>query len=132
MVLNCDRFHLVVSGDQCGTIATRYNTPLATWNPAVGTSCASLWLNTYVCVRTIGFVPPTPTSTGKGISTPTPTQPGMVANCNRFHKVASGDQCGTIASRYGVSLANFYSWNPGVGNNCQSLWLDTYCCVGRL
>lgn len=168
MTPDCDRFHLVASGDQCSAIATRYNIPLAnfySWNPAIGTSCQSLWLNTNVCVRTIGFVPPTPTTTGNGISTPTPTQPGMVNNCHRFHRgmppsllfslpagpsealfcdtelvgyanklklVASGDQCGTIVARYGISLATFYSWNPAVGNNCQYLWLDTYYCVGRL
>lgn len=135
MVKNCDRFHKVVANDQCGAIATKYDIPLAnfyTWNPAVGNTCASLWLDTHVCVRTIGYVRPTSTTTGNGISTPTPTQAGMVANCNRFHKVTANDQCGTIATRYSISLANFYSWNPAVGNNCQSLWLDTYCCVGRM
>ncbi|KAK3491815.1 hypothetical protein B0T13DRAFT_490449 [Neurospora crassa] len=151
MVGNCDRFHLVKSGDQCGTIASTYGITLAnfySWNPAVGTSCQSLWLDTYVCVRTIGFVPPkttttttkkpTSTTSAGGVATPTPTQPGMVSGCKKFHKgrgnvstVASGDQCGTIATRYGISLASFYSWNPAVGSSCQTLWLDYYVCVGR-
>jgi LysM repeat protein len=52
-------------------------------------------------------------------------------NCADMKTVVSGDTCATIASRYGISLSNFYSWNTGVGNNCQSLWLDTYYCVGR-
>ncbi|CCC12068.1 hypothetical protein SMACR_02289 [Sordaria macrospora] len=146
MVSNCDRFHLVKSGDQCGTIASTYGITLANfygWNPAVGTSCESLWLDTYVCVRTIGFVPPktttttttttkkTTTTSAGGVATPTPTQPGMVSGCKKFHKVASGDQCGTIATRYSISLASFYSWNPAVGSSCQTLWLDYYVCVGR-
>ena len=31
------------------------------------------------------------TSTGNGIATPTPTQPGMVSNCNKFYKVTDED-----------------------------------------
>ncbi|CCC14395.1 unnamed protein product [Sordaria macrospora k-hell] len=153
MVGNCDRFHLVKSGDQCGTIASTYGITLANFiaGTSRGTSVGqSLWLDTYVCVRTIGFVPPkstttttttkktTSTTTAGGVATPTPTQPGMVSGCKKFHKgggnvstVASGDQCGTIATRYSISLANFYSWNPAVGSNCQTLWLDYYVCVGR-
>jgi hypothetical protein len=46
--------------------------------------------------------------------------------------VVSGDGCQSIASRYGISLANFIAWNSGVGQNCQSLWLDTYVCVGLI
>ncbi|KAK3946556.1 hypothetical protein QBC32DRAFT_225880 [Pseudoneurospora amorphoporcata] len=45
--------------------------------------------------------------------------------------IASGDQCGTIATRYSISLANFYSWNPAVGSSCQTLWLDYYVCISR-
>ena len=66
-----------------------------------------------------------------GVTTPTPTQAGMVANCNKFHKVAANDQRGTIATKYSISLANVYSWNAAVGNNCGSVWLGYYCCVGK-
>ena len=44
---------------------------------------------------------------------------------------ASGDQCDTIATRYSISLADFYSWNPAAGRSCQSLWLDYYIYVGH-
>lgn len=73
----------------------------------------------------------TSATTGNGISTPTPIQEGMVSNCDRFHQVKSGDQCDTIASMYGITLANFYSRNPAVGRSCQTLWLSYYVCVGR-
>jgi LysM domain. len=75
----------------------------------------------------------------------------MVSGCTKFHKgklvliisfslsaqtfntqaVVSGDYCAAIAAKYGISVSDFYNWNPGVGNNCQSLWLNTYYCVGR-
>lgn len=74
--------------------------------------------------------PTTTTTPGNGISTPLPTQPGMTTNCNKFYKVKSGDICANIATVNGISLADFYAWNTGAGNNCQSLWTDTYCCVG--
>src|SRR4051794_25928636 len=53
----------------------------------------------------------------------------MVENCNKFHLVSSGDDCGTIASKYGISRADFLAWNSGVGAGCGSLWLDYYVCV---
>lgn len=139
MVNNCDAFHLVVSGDECGLIASKYGISLTqfyAWNPAVGSSCATLGLDYYVCVSIVGMGPtsavpsttvkPTPSN---GIATPTPIQSGMVNNCDAFHKVVSGDQCGLIASKYGISLSQFYSWNPAVGSSCATLGLDYYVCV---
>ena len=135
MTTNCDKFYLVQTGDQCGTIASSNGISLAQfyeWNPAVGTTCAGLWGDTYVCVSVIGQTPtittsvPTPTN---GISTPTPIQPGMTTNCDEFYLVQVGDQCGTIASSNGISLAHFYEWNPAVGTTCTGLWGDTYVCI---
>ncbi|GKT62699.1 lysM domain-containing protein [Colletotrichum tofieldiae] len=142
MVSNCNRFTLVKSGDSCATIASSNGIPLSDfykWNPAVGETCAGLWANVYVCVRVIGYTAPvtttapppvTTTAPGNGISTPTPIQDGMVGNCNKFYKVKSGDGCAVIASSNGVALADFYKWNPAVGNTCASLWLDVYVCIG--
>jgi hypothetical protein len=53
MITTCRRFHLVQSGDKCGTIASENNISLSDfyrWNPGVGSSCGSLWLDYYVCV----------------------------------------------------------------------------------
>ena len=136
---NCDKFYLVVSGDQCGTIAANEGISLANfyaWNPAVGTSCQSLYLGYYVCVGIIGSTPSatittkTSTSPGNGITTPTPYQTGMTSNCDLFHLVISGDQCGVVAATYNISLAQFYAWNPAVGSSCQYLDLGDYVCVG--
>lgn len=44
--------------------------------------------------------------------------------------VVSGDGCQSIADKYRITLANFIRWNSGVGNDCKSLWLQTYACVG--
>jgi hypothetical protein len=57
----------------------------------------------------------------------------MVSNCNNFYKVQTDDSCATVAQRYGVALADFYSWNPAVGKDtCKNLWANTYVCVGTV
>ncbi|KAK4118091.1 carbohydrate-binding module family 50 protein [Parathielavia appendiculata] len=141
MTPDCTGFHFVVSGNTCQTISSQYGISFQqflAWNPYVGSNCAGLWLDTYVCIAAKSRLPTTTTMTtsttrtGNGIATPTPTQPGMVNNCDTFYKVVSGDGCQSIATRFGISLANFIAWNSGVGQNCQSLWLDTYVCVGLI
>ncbi|ORY01575.1 hypothetical protein BCR34DRAFT_521866 [Clohesyomyces aquaticus] len=141
-ISNCNKFYLVKSGDGCEDIATANGISFDqfyAWNPAVG-KCASLWPTYYVCVGIIGFTPtikpsstPAPTSTKttptNGISTPTPTQSGMVGNCDAFYKVIKDDGCAAIASNNGISLTQFYSWNPAIGSDCKSLWPDYYVCV---
>ncbi|KAJ5743838.1 hypothetical protein N7533_008708 [Penicillium manginii] len=137
MVDNCNSFHMVDSGDSCQTIATAAGIVLAdfySWNSGVGSGCSSLWLGYYVCTGVVGSTPTTTAATtttaGNGISTPTPTQAGMVGNCNSFHMVVSDDTCATIASEAGISTTDFYSWNSGVGSGCSSLWLGYYVCTG--
>lgn len=136
LVSNCDSFYLVQSGDQCGNIASAYGITLANfyaWNPAVGNTCASLIAGDYVCVNIVGGTTLTSskqtTTPTNGITTPNPIQTGIVSNCNTFYLVQSGDQCGTIASTHGITLASFYAWNPAVGSTCTSLIAGDYVCV---
>jgi hypothetical protein len=56
----------------------------------------------------------------------------MATNCNKFYLVIKGDECGTIASKAGISLADFYAWNPAVGSTCATLGLNDYVCTGTL
>lgn len=139
MVSDCDDFYLVVSGDSCYDIAADAGISLDDfydWNPAVGSDCASLWPDYYVCTGISGTatttVATTTTATGNGVITPTPTQAGMVSDCGDFYLVVSGDGCYDIAANAGISLDDFYAWNPAVGSDCASLWPDYYVCVGIL
>ncbi|KAK2029532.1 LysM domain-containing protein [Colletotrichum zoysiae] len=134
MVGNCDAFYRVVSGDTCAAIAGKSGISLSQfvqWNPSVGSSCSGLWLDAYVCISIIGHAP-TPTKPGNGVATPTPIQDGMTKSCKTFHFVAAGNTCATIAQRYGITVAQFTSWNPAVGSSCTGLWANTYACVAVL
>ena len=140
MTSNCDSFHLVASGDTCAAIASSAGITLAnfySWNPSVGTGCDTLWLGYYVCTgvsATTTSVPTTTTTstttTTTSVATPSPTQSGMVSNCDAFYLVASGDTCTTVAQKEGVSVTDIVSWNPDVGTGCTNLWLGYYICVG--
>lgn len=137
MVTNCNKFVKVNPGDTCDLVAF-FNGPVATenfviWNSGVGgMQCSGLQAGTYACVGVTGPAPtPTATTGPNGISTPLPTQPGMVTNCNKFYKVNSGDTCDAIAFFNGVSGTEWVKlWNPAVGPECKSLQVGTNACIG--
>jgi hypothetical protein len=56
----------------------------------------------------------------------------MTNSCKAFHYVVENDECGKIATAAGISLADFYRWNPAVGNACTTMWLNTYVCIAVL
>jgi LysM repeat protein len=68
-------------------------------------------------------------TSGNGVATPTPIRSGMVNNCKTFHFVEDGDNCGTMADKYGISTAEIIAWN-GLNSGCTNLWQETYACVG--
>ncbi|KAF6514397.1 hypothetical protein HZS61_005531 [Fusarium oxysporum f. sp. conglutinans] len=141
MVKNCEKFHQIKSTTTCTSIKNYYNLPLSTflsWNPAVGKDCTHLLTGYWVCIATIGWKPPTMTTTKaatitkspNGISTPPPIQTGMIGNCNKFHMVKSTTTCDSIQNYYKISLADFIKWNPAIGSKCTGLWANYNVCVG--
>ncbi|KAK0757035.1 hypothetical protein N5P37_010561 [Trichoderma harzianum] len=38
---------------------------------------------------------------------------------------SSDDLCTTFMAEWGITIDQFYAWNPAVGNNCRSLWPGT-------
>ncbi|KAL4805718.1 hypothetical protein BDV18DRAFT_139700 [Aspergillus unguis] len=138
---NCNNYHYVEEGDGCYDLAVEYDVSLDdfyTWNSGVGDDCSTLQLGYYVCVGISGSTgpssttnkPSSTTSTGGGGTAPTEVMPGTIASCKKYHKVISGDGCWDLASEYGISLDDFYAWNPAVGDDCNALQLDYYVCVG--
>jgi LysM repeat protein len=75
-----------------------------------------------VCIG-VNSTAPTSTATKppSTVSTPTktvssasqgPTQSGVVAGCQDFYTVQSGDSCASIEGLYAITFAQLYSWNP--------------------
>lgn len=100
-------------------------------------SCSPMDVHPAVnCIR-CGLAAATTTSTPTttvvasttSITTPSPVQSDIAANCDTFYQVISGDSCYVVASTYGITLANFYSWNPAVGSSCPNLDVGDYVCV---
>lgn len=58
MINTCNKFHFVVKDETCESIVSKYGTfsfqDFLQWNPAVGSDCRGLWLNTYFCVGVPG------------------------------------------------------------------------------
>lgn len=132
MVDNCNKFHLVKQGEGCATIVSDFGITLAEflkWNSKAGATCTGLWADAYACVSVIGHTTPTKPSPTNGIQTPSPIQSGVAKNCIQFHQVKSTTTCLSIQDYYKVPLKDFYSWNPSVGEKCQSLLVDYWVCV---
>ncbi|KAH7333463.1 hypothetical protein BKA65DRAFT_564781 [Rhexocercosporidium sp. MPI-PUGE-AT-0058] len=65
-------------------------------------------------------------------SAPAVYQTGIACNCNNYYVVSTGDTCDAIVTKYknAFTLAQFYAWNPAVGNTCKFLGLGYSVCVG--
>ncbi|KAI2789429.1 hypothetical protein POX_d04917 [Penicillium oxalicum] len=153
VISGCNSYHAVVSGDSCQSIAAEAHIDMADfvkWNPNVGPGCASLWLGYYVCTGVITQTTPevivdpvpsltvptplaaaiAPSSTPVAASPPSPLQNGISNQCDHYYMVKAGDNCYSISAAEGVSLSDFYTWNPSVGNDCSNLWQGYYVCIG--
>ncbi|KAK1834060.1 hypothetical protein QBC39DRAFT_431849 [Podospora conica] len=131
---NCTSYYKVSSGDICLFVASDFGITvdqLAAWNAVGGRDCPYLSLGYYACVSVAPPTAPPPTSTSSGaVATPTPTQPGVAANCNKFHYLEVGDVCFVLSNEYGFSIEDFLKWNPAAGNNCSGLRAGYWACVG--
>lgn len=55
-------------------------------------------------------------TTSQAAPSNSPAMPGLADDCDGFYKVASGDQCDTIAKKFGISDAQFKSWNSEIND----------------
>jgi hypothetical protein len=115
---------------------------LTALNPWIGSNCdTGIWSQLtsdgyeQVCVLRSNMQPTSTATTSAnptittGPDPPAPTQPGASEKCLEWHTVADGDSCWAIANDAGISLDEFYQMNPGVGSNCEALWLGYAVCA---
>ncbi|GKZ21588.1 hypothetical protein AbraCBS73388_007489 [Aspergillus brasiliensis] len=123
---DCQEFYMVKSGDTCTSIEAQFGITFGefySWNPSIGSGCTNLWLGYAYCVK---GPQSTATATGPG----GPVQTGIASNCDAYYTVASGDSCPAIESRYDLTFAQLYQWNPAIGSDCTNLWVGYAVCVG--
>ncbi|KAI5264549.1 hypothetical protein E4T47_08733 [Aureobasidium subglaciale] len=121
MPCGCTKFIQQTTGKYCGDLASSASITLDqfyAWNPAVGTSCQFLAAGNYYCVAAPACV-----------KAPSPSQSGMPCYCKQFVQQTSGKYCGDLAGDNGITLTQFYAWNPAVGDECQYLVGGDYYCV---
>lgn len=135
-IAGCTFWQQVFPETKCRSILDIYYLTIEQFykfNPSIKPDCSALAIGTYYCVSIWpdGLPPPEimdpPPVTG--VQTPSPVQTGMVTDCDKFYKVKSGDGCAPIAEANGISVADFYAWNPAVGSDCRTLQADVYVCV---
>lgn len=124
---------------------------LESWNPWVGTDCdagvyAGLGFNDLraVCIRDGGGSSSSSSSSSSNSATVTngptttmtspsaPTQPGIPSGCTKYHTAVAGDGCWDIANAYGITLDQFYQWNPAGKNRISKAPKLVYGEIGIL
>ncbi|KAL8366616.1 hypothetical protein RB595_010465 [Gaeumannomyces hyphopodioides] len=131
---DCNKWDVVVSGGSCGSMAADNGITLDQFyarNPAVSRDCVTnFWLGQAYCVGR-SSVGATPTTTTAKPTPPAPTHTGQPSDCNKWDVVVSGDSCGSMAADNGITLDQFYAWNPAVSRDCvTNFWLGQAYCVG--
>ncbi|KAK4209498.1 LysM domain-containing protein [Rhypophila decipiens] len=73
---------------------------------------------------------PASTTSAAAVSTPQPIQAPMIAGCRRFYFVQPGEGCWAISDAAGISVDDFYLYNPAAAPDCGSMWSQIFVCVG--
>ncbi|OZJ03225.1 hypothetical protein BZG36_03446 [Bifiguratus adelaidae] len=143
---SCSKTYTVASGDYCDKIDTQFGitfTQLRAWNPSVNAACDNLYVGQKLCVAESTSNTPTTTtstttkstSTTKTTSSTTTTsstlKPSGTPGCT-LYTIKSGDSCGNIKSRYGLSISQIYQYNPTFYNcNKISSYIGKKICVTK-
>ncbi|KAF8171586.1 hypothetical protein K438DRAFT_1729300 [Mycena galopus ATCC 62051] len=106
---NCTTYYTIASGDSCTSVDAKYDIALADllrWNTALTSSCTTIQLSEAYCVA------------GGGDA------------CTSIYTVASGDSCGTIETKFGITLADIIAWNPFLTSSCAIQIGQNLCVAG--
>ncbi|KAF7288355.1 hypothetical protein HMN09_01398200 [Mycena chlorophos] len=103
---NCTTYYTVASGDTCTSVDAKYDTALADllrWNTGLTAACTTIELGEAYCVQ------------GGGNA------------CSKVYTVVSGDSCGAIESKFGITMAQILSMNPWLTSSCALQVGQTLC-----
>ncbi|RYP77182.1 hypothetical protein DL770_007102 [Monosporascus sp. CRB-9-2] len=69
------------------------------------------------------------TATSLVVPPPTVTPPGTTGECYEWYVIQSGDYCAKVQDQFGITFAQFQTWNPALADDCSNLLLDVAYCV---
>lgn len=127
LISTCNKFYLVKDNDNCYDIAQTYKISLDqfyAWNPAVGSSCATLWPRYYVCVSIIGVTTLTtstrPSTTAKPTTTTSWVQPPLCTfNASKGEYVCPTSTPPPTTTKPGNGIATPTPYQAGMTSNCK-------------
>ena len=136
----CTTYAEAQSGNFCSAFASGNNiTPaqLYQWNPILGQNgqdCdTEFQADTYYCIGAPTTAAPTTTPSSVPAA-PSPTQTGIVSNCDKYAEAMSGDTCSNFAQTNQITTAELYTWNTILGadgSQCSTEFqANTYYCTG--
>ncbi|KAI0350482.1 hypothetical protein OH77DRAFT_1069072 [Trametes cingulata] len=126
----CTAYYTVQPGDTCPVMENQFNITFAeiqAWNPEINNDCSNIQGGVQYCVA--GPPPGTTTTTS---AAPAPTGSGTITpgqGCKQYYTVVSGDNCGTIDSKFGITLSQFIKWNPEINAQCEYRRLACACAL---
>ncbi|KAJ6484664.1 hypothetical protein C8R45DRAFT_829713, partial [Mycena sanguinolenta] len=141
----CADYHTAVAGDTCTSIAAAQGISSADFlalNP--GLTCAGLLAGVAYCdfpltcgislSLNLTFLIFHQTRSSRYLLShilsgpPSNLATGSLSNCTTYYTVASGDSCGGIETKFGITLDDILAWNPWLTSSC-ALQIGQNLCV---
>ncbi|KIW08508.1 uncharacterized protein PV09_01402 [Verruconis gallopava] len=123
------------------TTAGASPTPTATYSPATatavpsgwpspssGSSPSTEWPSGYTGPAS-ATQPATQSPTSASSAPPTNLAPGVTTQCAEYYTVQAGDECDSVAQKFGTTFANLRALNTQLDSTCSNLWKGYAYCV---
>ncbi|KAI1158006.1 hypothetical protein F5B18DRAFT_668603 [Nemania serpens] len=133
---NGDMLQIPINGtfysSTCELVSSTYGVPLdqlQNWNPSLDTASPNCAFQAGVRYCLLAYNPTTTTTTPTQTALPDMIRPGTWTNCTAYFDVNFGRSCQSVLDYFGLTIAQFSTWNPEVGAQCENLWENYSYCV---
>jgi chitinase len=128
----CTEVYQVVSGDYCYLIWTEFNitkAQLYAWNPTLDANC-DLQVGQILCVAESTTVSSSITTVSASTTASSASATATSNTCTETYTVVNGDYCYAIETKFGITEAQLYAFNPTLDSNCD-LSIGQVLCVSE-
>ncbi|KZV96691.1 hypothetical protein EXIGLDRAFT_747489 [Exidia glandulosa HHB12029] len=126
----CSFYHNVTAADasgSCTSLASAWGEDPVLfyfYNNNTAAPCPQLVVGTSVCLMVLNT-----TAAAEGMGPPNRMAGSGPFGCTEWHTIVLGDDCGKVATEFGLSPADFFVLNPELATDCTNLVLDAAYCV---